>query len=569
MPPPLLLAPIGHAFSLAASKQAALSAAGSVDAYTASSAALAYVLARLAWQRVPEWIKEDVAVRNLLPRSKRDDANSANATLELANVASVIEKLQALLVSGSENILSFSEPVPYLHASILAYVQLAAQLHKLYPEDRNQRYCNSGESISASARVGYGDRCDWNEQDAEHLDTSISLKKEYLDYAIWAYESDTKLLQEFLGEEFSILQHNTLVSGVVRPGYVGHYMAVSDKKKLVVIGIRGTSTLEDLLTDCCGRAISYGGHHDEEYHSRIEVRAAEPHHVLQANEQGDIEVMSGHERIWVEEQHDDDDGQYSIRCHEGILICAKRLADKIQTSIEKLVLGDGYNLLLCGHSLGAGVASLVAVVLRTRLPPLADSSNKGRMKVVAFAPPPVLDHDSAFAASSYTTSIVNNSDIIPRSSLANIAVFLEFLRAVSARLEERGLAPTSPSTTAALIRKLMSDAASEDDLLMTLQEVHMNIDAVHQRIELRNPDHLYVPGRVLVMFAQWGRTTDAKGKDDEATSDELWKFVVTDGSAAVLRFFEIDAFRMVTDHATASYSASVDHFHHRTQINEQ
>ena len=107
MPPPLLLAPCGHFcfVSLVASKQAVVTAAGSVDAYAASSAALAYVLATLAWNRIPEWIKEDVAVRNLLPINSNSNnsknPNKHNSALELSNLASVIEKLQALLVSGS------------------------------------------------------------------------------------------------------------------------------------------------------------------------------------------------------------------------------------------------------------------------------------------------------------------------------------------------------------------------------------------------------------------------------------------------------------------------------------
>lgn len=565
MPPPLLLAPFGHFLSLAASKQAALSAAGSVDAYTASSAALAYVLARLAWNRVPEWIKEDVAVRNLLPtREEPGSSTRQNVAMELSNLTSVIEKLHALLVSGSEKLSSSeSEPVPFLHASVLAYVQLATQLHKLYPEDRNQWYCNAGEFVSK----GYIDRN--SKRENNRLDTA-SLK-EYLDFAIWAYATDTKVLQEWLGTEFYILQYNTLISGVVRPGHVGHYVAVSEARKLVVIGVRGTSTLEDLLTDCCGRAVSYSGckdytnrHYDEAHHSRVEVCAAQPNRV-QTDEEGEIEVVSGHEQIWVEDQHDDN-GQYSIRCHEGILICATRLANEIQATIEKLVIDDGYSLLLCGHSLGAGVASLVAIILRSRLPALVDGQKTTMIKVIAFAPPPVLDHDSAIAASSYMTSIVNNSDIIPRSSLSNLAVFLEFLRSVSVRLEERGLAPTSPSAVAALIRKLTSVAIDENELLMTLDEVRSAIHEAHSRIELRDPDHLYIPGQVLIMFERWGSAVDLKN-DSNASIREPWQFVVTDGSAAVLRFFEFDAFRMVTDHATASYFSSMEYFHNAQHVN--
>jgi pimeloyl-ACP methyl ester carboxylesterase len=314
------------------------------------------------------------------------------------------------------------------------------------------------------------------------------------------------------------------------------------------------------LTDCCGQAVSYNGrdgfasaNYDEMFHARVEVRAAIPNEILTSND-GHVEVISGHERIWME-AHNDDNGN-DIRCHQGILICAVRLVNTIQSIVKSHVVDDEYRLLLCGHSLGAGVASLVAMVLRSRLPTLSDTKGINKMRVVAFAPPPVLDHDSAVASSLYTTTIVNNSDIIPRSSLANLGIFLEFLREVSSRLQEKGLAPTNPLTTAAFIRKISSDVANEDDLLMTLEEVQIALEKAHHCIEIRNPDHLYIPGRVLVMFEKWG---SAKGSSDKISLDPegKWRFVETTGSAAILRFLEIDALRMLTDHGTDSYSRSL------------
>eukprot|EP00581_Thalassiosira_minuscula_P016107 CAMPEP_0183728122 /NCGR_PEP_ID=MMETSP0737-20130205/27160_1 /TAXON_ID=385413 /ORGANISM="Thalassiosira miniscula, Strain CCMP1093" /LENGTH=97 /DNA_ID=CAMNT_0025959959 /DNA_START=44 /DNA_END=334 /DNA_ORIENTATION=+ len=37
------------------------------------------------------------------------------------------------------------------------------------------------------------------------------------------------------------------------PGRVGYFVAVSHTHQTLLIGIKGTSTLEELLTDCCGR----------------------------------------------------------------------------------------------------------------------------------------------------------------------------------------------------------------------------------------------------------------------------------------------------------------------------
>ena len=128
---------------------------------TASSATLAYVLAWALWQRVPAWIREDVAVRHLLPH-KLPNNNGGNMmsevereARELTSLASVLEKLQALLVAGAQK-LGQQRPdgnpkIPHLHAAVMAYVQLAAQLRYLYPRDRPAWYCNHNDSTHSSS----------------------------------------------------------------------------------------------------------------------------------------------------------------------------------------------------------------------------------------------------------------------------------------------------------------------------------------------------------------------------------------------------------------------------------
>lgn len=435
MPLPLLAPAAAAAAKHAAAH--AVSLVSSVDVGAVSSASLAAVLARLAWNRVPDWVKEDVSFRKL-------DGN----VQEMERLSSVIEKLQALATTGSSKLAS---PVPHLQAAILAYVQLSAQLKLVAPDARDVLYHSSGRPCA--------------KQDLEGL-------KDALDYATWAYYVDDKeRLQAYLEEVDFFLLRNHLPT---RPGYVGHYAALSPEKKVLLIGIKGTSSLEDLLTDCCGRAVPYDSGVGDDV-ARVEVRAAVPEQVSALEES--VEVASGHERIWVEEG----DKDHHIRCHEGILVATKRLADEVQSTVEDLVVGGGYKLVLVGHSLGAGAASLLAFILRSRIPKLADES----IQVYAFAPPPVLDHDAAVAAAPFVTSIVNNSDIIPRSSLVNLMVFLEFLRAVSQRLKEKGLNPTGPRSTTAFLSKLAQ--GTKGDLLMSFEEVRDAMDAAHDKVELRHP----------------------------------------------------------------------------------
>jgi len=516
MPLPVLLGPAAYPAAAAAAKSAMI--VGAEVLPTVSSASLAAVLARLAWNRVPDWIKEDVTFQ------RRDNENA-----EEERLSSVIEKLQALLATGSAKL---TDPVPNLYAAILAYVQLTAQLKQTDPSTRDAFFDSSGTSYDITA------------QECETL-------KEALDFATWAYYVDD---EKFLTEQCLDTAEYDLelvhASVARRPGSVGHYVAVSHEKKLLIIGVKGTSSLEDLMTDCCGQAVDYnlGG---DEVTDRVEVRAKKDDEVLLSLlDTASVEVVSGHERISILQGYDED---LDVRCHEGILISAKRLYDHVLPVVDEKVVHGGYRLVLAGHSLGAGAAILLGVLLRSRIPQLDN------LHVYAFAPPPILDHDVALAVSPYVTSVVNNSDLVPRWGLANLTVFLEFLRVVSDKLKEHGLRPAGPRSTAKFLHKL--SMGTKGDMLMTSEEVKVAMEAAHDSVELRHPDHLYVPGKVLLVYEHWqDEVLSEDGENDKLkpVGDIKHYCSVSDGTMAVLRFFEIDGYRQLSDHITASYYASIE-----------
>lgn len=517
MPLPALLGPAAYPAAAAAAKSAMVLGAEVLP--TVSSASLAAVLLRLAWNRVPDWIKEDVSFQ------KRNDADD-NSSEQEECLSSVIEKLQALLATGSAKL---SEPVPNLYAAILAYVQLAAQLKQSDPATRDALYDSSGMPYDMST-------------------SQLDALKTALDYATFAYYVDD---EKFLVEECLNTANLELVHASVatRPGSVGHYVAVSHTEKLLVIGVKGTSSLEDLVTDCIGQAVdcNLGG---EEVTDRVEVRAKiDDEVILNSLLEPSVEIVSGHERISVLQGYDED---LDVRCHEGILIAAKRLYDLVLPIVDEKVVHGGYRLVLAGHSLGAGAAILLGVLLRSRILTLDN------LHVYAFATPPILDHDVALSVSPYVTSIVNNSDIIPRWGLANLAVFLEFLRVVSDKLDENGLRPTGPRSTAAFLRKLST--GTKGDMLMTSDEVRDAMEAAHDKVELRHPDHLYVPGEVLLMYEHWrDEVLDESEGDKQTRVGDLQHYCSqSDGTIPVLRFFEIDGYRMLSDHVTASYYSSIE-----------
>ena len=202
--------------------------------------------------------------------------------------------------SGQEADEQIISPLEW-HASLLAYWQLCNQIRERYPERRNDVYkiIDSDNNLSA-------EQIDANERDMPINISTTQIKElqTMLDYAIWAYESDEEKLRSYLlsgssdGDEkeaqdkdeskkrggYQLIVHRTKSyidpnesilpdtscskdnttnskkqskNKVKRkpPGRVGYFVAISHEQQTVLIGIKGTSTLEELLTDCCGRAV--------------------------------------------------------------------------------------------------------------------------------------------------------------------------------------------------------------------------------------------------------------------------------------------------------------------------
>jgi hypothetical protein len=314
----------------------------------------------------------------------------------------------------------------------------------------------------------------------------------------------------------------------VLPGSVAHYIAISRERKLALVGVKGTSGLEELITDCVGGIVT---------------------HALEGP------FIQGSPR--------------EVRCHEGIALAATRLAEDLGVIVQALLLPAGYRLLITGHSLGAGVAALVAVILRSRIPRLRDDED-GVIRVLAFGSPPVLDHDAALACAGFVSSIVNNSDVIPRMSLSNLVVMSRMLQAVHDKMAEKGVSPQDLKSTAALMQWLAR--GTDGEMIMSVDEVRAGLNQVLAEVELTDPDHLYVPGKVIHMYDLWGSSGDereAEGSVDEqavsgeSTADDgsgrrraAERVYVGDGTSSELRHIEMEA-RLLSDHLPAAYRDSI------------
>ncbi|KAF5459355.1 hypothetical protein F2P56_023309, partial [Juglans regia] len=155
---------------------------------------------------------------------------------------------------------------------------------------------------------------------------------------------------------------------LMRPEY---YIAIDDRRKLLIIGIRGTQTIYDLIIDI---ASSSDG--------EVTFEADSTHF-------GTAEATR-----W-------------FLTHE---------IGTIRTCLEKY---ERYRLRLVGHSLGGATASLLAIMLsRKSAKELGFSLDI--VSAVGYATPACVSRELAESCSDYVTTVVMQDDIVPRLSSASL-----------------------------------------------------------------------------------------------------------------------------------------------------
>ncbi|CAJ1949045.1 unnamed protein product [Cylindrotheca closterium] len=445
---------------------------------------------------------------------KEDASKEAGSMIDNAgSLIDVSAKMQVFLDNARNKFEDRYKDVK-LRVTLPALIQLVIQAQAKTPSDtefsRDKMYNTAGDVTEINAK------------ELEGLDRSLN-------FAEWAYLTSTKELEKNLSScGYSLLKHEK----VDEAGNVGYFIAIDPETKTAVIGIKGTSSLSDMLTDCCAAT----------------SRQALDHSFIA-----------------------DDDSFKEISAHEGILFSSNALAKSLKPFVKDLFLPLDYRLCLYGHSLGAGAATLTGLLLRSQYPELIPNH---RLEVMAFASPPVLDHKAASACSSFTTTIVNNSDVITRTSLNNVEVLLQILSKIQEKLVEAGMDPVDMQSTAAYLSKIREGKGGE--MLMTAEEGFNVLDEAQKNVSVDDPDHLYVPGKVILLYRKWQdrkkRREDleemeqvAKGKGEsfsekEAVKDQpplLVYYVRTDGIADPLRLIEIDD-DMMKDHLIGSYHMVVD-----------
>ncbi|ETK97083.1 hypothetical protein F441_00362 [Phytophthora nicotianae CJ01A1] len=134
-------------------------------------------------------------------------------------------------------------------------------------------------------------------------------------------------------------------------------------------------------------------------------------------------------RMEPSELPDDIPYSFDTRTHYGMLRTARQIFKDLQEGTRKAVFWDfamancspggltddeetDWKVVVCGHSMGAGVACILAILLRKMFP---------NTKAFLYASPPLFDPETAAWTRTFATTAVYGDDIVPRLSIANMA----------------------------------------------------------------------------------------------------------------------------------------------------
>ena len=118
--------------------------------------------------------------------------------------------------------------------------------------------------------------------------------------------------------------------------------------------------------------------------------------------------------------------------HKGFMEGSRKVMEKCSTVIEKALIENfGYELVVCGHSMGGSVAVMITMeLLRSARYPVLPPGISARC--VALGSAPVYRTEGACSAIflDRISVYVNDKDVVPRLSLGSVAKLLAMLREV-------------------------------------------------------------------------------------------------------------------------------------------
>uniref|UniRef100_T1JB75 Diacylglycerol lipase-alpha n=1 Tax=Strigamia maritima TaxID=126957 RepID=T1JB75_STRMM len=260
----------------------------------------------------------------------------------------------------------------------------------------------------------------------------------------------------------------------VEIGETPFFVAVDYERKKVVVSIRGTLSMQDILTDL--------------------------------NAEG--------EQLPTDVLHDDWLG------HKGMVQAAEYIRHKME---DENILSDAFEfnsekntasfeLVLVGHSLGAGTAAILAILLKDQYPDL---------QCYAYSPPGgLLSMPAVEYTKSFITSVVVGKDVVPRIGLHQ----MESLRSDLINAIQRSTEPKWKVITQSMMCCGTENLEEWQDANKARKESNRNL-TIHpsdSSIALTAHQPLYPPGKIIHIVRHHSKKDEQLVKQNDPVYQAVW-----------------------------------------------
>lgn len=241
------------------------------------------------------------------------------------------------------------------------------------------------------------------------------------------------------------------------------YVAVDRQIHAIVICIRGTANLVDSLTDI--------------------VATNDPFYIRRRTSSSMSSTSSPSQSSGLDDQVTqdmlDNDDFVKGYGHSGFIRSARNVFHHIHdAALEAIGANPTFQLVVTGHSLGASTAAVLALMLR-------DDPDFPAATAVCIAPAPCMTYELAEQTASFTITLVNGPDIVPRLSVPIMLPFFATARYVA------GLSRSKKTLLGFGLRRAVIDwkKLEQDTLTKTREMLRHHEDR-----------RLHIPGRVFQMI---------------------------------------------------------------------